>query len=221
MGLVYLPTFSWFLMINVGKYTSPMDPMALIPTKRWHVLSSKLRTKTEVWHPAVENPSHPRSLGARWSVDLLPPGGACVGFNLQPSKLGDQVVATQIFFIFTPHLGKWSNLTDIFFGMGWFNHQLGRFGIRLAFSKTQDWTHVSTMKTLEFLYEFIVSIGGLPKAMAKHPWLSVPSRRFFRTELRQLLDSSSDGGSWTFSVVGTMWRHAHSIHVWYIYLHLP
>ena len=89
MGLVYLPTFSWFLMINVGKYTSPMDPMALIPTKRWHVLSSKLRTKTEVWHPAVENPSHPRSLGARWSVDLLPPGGACVGFNLQPSKLGD------------------------------------------------------------------------------------------------------------------------------------
>ena len=30
----------------------------------------------------------------------------------------------QICFIFIPYLGKWSNLTSIFFQMGWFNHQL-------------------------------------------------------------------------------------------------
>ena len=27
MGLVHLPTFGWFFMVNVGKYTSLMDPM--------------------------------------------------------------------------------------------------------------------------------------------------------------------------------------------------
>ena len=27
MGLVYLPTFGWFFMVNVSKYTSTMDPM--------------------------------------------------------------------------------------------------------------------------------------------------------------------------------------------------
>ena len=28
---VYLPTFGWFFMVNLSKYTSPMDPMGNIP----------------------------------------------------------------------------------------------------------------------------------------------------------------------------------------------
>ena len=34
------------------------------------------------------------------------------------------MVATQIFFIFIPTWGNDSNLTSIFFNLGWFNHQL-------------------------------------------------------------------------------------------------
>ena len=61
--------------------------------------------------------------------------------------------------------------------MGWFNHQLGKFWNPVGiFKNARLKTWFFTMKTFEFLYEFIVSIGGLPKA-------------FIRTELRQLLDS--------------------------------
>ena len=40
MGLVYFPTFGWFFMANVGKYTSPMDPMGLWGTLAFHISTS-------------------------------------------------------------------------------------------------------------------------------------------------------------------------------------
>ena len=50
----------------------------------------------------------------------------------------------QIFFIFHPYLGKWSNLTSIFFQMGWFtNHQL----VKDAFSYPSSWVPKSPMST--------------------------------------------------------------------------
>ena len=43
----------------------------------------------------------------------------------EETELHGHVVATQICFNVHPyHLGKWSNLTNFFFQMGWFNHQL-------------------------------------------------------------------------------------------------
>ena len=43
------------------------------------------------------------------------------------------MVATQIFFIFTPNLGEDEPILTNIFGMGWFNHQLALFSVFFCF----------------------------------------------------------------------------------------
>ena len=96
----------------------------------------------------------------------------------------------QIFFIFHPYLGKWSNLTDIF-QMGWFNHQPDKedFSIQHCFtsleprlSKTRSRQGVEPSSTLQawkrWTAEMVISWAvdqpthNKPKAGFKYVWCS-------------------------------------------------
>ena len=58
------------------------------------------------------------------------------------------VVATQIFFIFPPYyLGKWSNLTSIFFQMGWFNHHLVLNAVVFTRTALEEEWRLNTLRT--------------------------------------------------------------------------
>ena len=54
----------------------------------------------------------------------------------------------QIFFIFPPYyLGKWSNLTSIFFQMGWFNHHLVLNAVVFARTALEEEWRLNTLRT--------------------------------------------------------------------------
>ena len=58
------------------------------------------------------------------------------------------VVATQIFFIFPPYyLGKWSNLTSIFFQMGWFNQHLVLNAVVFTRTALEEEWRLNTLRT--------------------------------------------------------------------------
>ena len=62
--MVYLPTFGWFFMVNVGKYTSPMDPMGIEDDTKLDVLSQSVK-------PSFATSEAASWLGGRSKLTLL------------------------------------------------------------------------------------------------------------------------------------------------------
>ena len=101
-----------------------------------------------------------------------------IAFASSESTLGRRhsthtwVVATQIFFMFIPFLGKWSNLTDIF-QMGW-NHQLDTLVPGKAFLVSSDFVGFNQILWLVHLPRPTLH----PSEMG-HQWLIIPNKALF------------------------------------------
>ena len=101
-----------------------------------------------------------------------------------------------IFFIFTPSfLGRWSNLTSMFFKWGWFNHQL------VEFDMTVDVVDVSFIRDdSSFLFFCLTTFGNVLWSPPKSP----------NCELRI---SSLNRSWWGWTLYNRLWVPGTSNHI--------
>ena len=93
-----------FYDLYVGKYTSPMDPMALIPTKRC-MFCQVFRTKPRFGTQLSKILHIQEAWAQRFVVDLFPRGSLC-RIQLQPSKMTRW---WQLTYFFPFHPDTWVN----------------------------------------------------------------------------------------------------------------